>query len=134
MNKDIFRYILVFVGLFLIGYYTHLKILDLQGLKLQFSLEKVYLFHTFFSALISINLRFVSTVNKLFPQLGFIYLGTLVVKLILFAIFFYNPLFTVDSFSFAEKISLFIPLFIFLLTEAIFVVKILNQKDSKIIQ
>ncbi|QOD59909.1 hypothetical protein H9I45_11180 [Polaribacter haliotis] len=129
MNKDIFRYILVFVALFLIGYYTHLKIIESQGLELQFSLEKVYLFHAFFSALICINLRFVSTVDKLFPQLGFIYLGTLVVKLILFAIFFYNPLFTVDSFSFSEKIALFIPLFIFLLTEAIFVLKILNQKE-----
>ncbi|WP_243456726.1 DUF6168 family protein [Polaribacter batillariae] len=134
MNKDIFRYILVFVALFLIGNYTHLKIIASQEVELRFSLEKVYLFHAFFSALICVNLRFVSTVNKLFPQLGFIYLGTLVIKLILFAIFFYNPLFTVDSFYFAEKISLFIPLFIFLLTEAIFVVKILNPKDSKIIQ
>jgi hypothetical protein len=134
MNKDIFRYILVFVLLFLIGNYGHQFLLEFLELKLSFSLEKIYLFHAFFSALICVNLRVVSTVDKLFPQLGFIYLSTLVIKLILFAIFFYNPILTIDSFSFSEKISLFIPLFIFLLTEAIFVLKILNQKESEIIQ
>lgn len=129
MSKDIFRYIAVFVSLFLTGFYGHQFLLEFFGLKLSFSLEKVYLFHASFSALICVNLKVISTVDKLFSQLGFIYLSTLVIKLILFAIFFYNPLFTVDSFSSADKLSLFFPLFIFLLTEAIFVLKILNEKE-----
>jgi hypothetical protein len=129
MSKDIFRYILVFVILFVIGFYGHQFLLNYLELKIIFSLEKVYLFHAFFSALICVNLRVFSTVDKLFPQLGFIYLSTLVLKLILFATFFYNPLFTNDSFSLVEKGSLFFPLFIFLLTEAVFVLKILNQKE-----
>jgi hypothetical protein len=129
MSKDIFKYVVVFVLLFLIGFYGHQFILEYLGLKLYFSLENVYLFHALFSGLICVNLRVFSTVDKLFPQLGFIYLSTLVLKLILFAIFFYNPLFTVGSFSLVEKGSLFFPLFIFLLTEAVFVLKILNQKE-----
>jgi hypothetical protein len=129
MSKDIFRYILVFVILFVIGFYGHQFLLNYLELKIIFSLEKVYLFHAFFSALICVNLRVFSTVDKLFPQLGFIYLSTLVLKLILFATFFYNPLFSADSFSLVEKGSLFFPLFIFLLTEAVFVLKILNQKE-----
>jgi hypothetical protein len=129
MSKDIFRYIVVFVLLFLIGFYGHQFLLKYLELNIIFSLEKVYLFHVFFSALICVNLRVFSTVDKLFPQLGFIYLSTLVLKLILFVVFFYNPLFTVDSFSLVEKGSLFFPLFIFLLTEAIFVLNILNQKE-----
>jgi hypothetical protein len=129
MSKDIFRYILVFVILFVIGFYGHQFLLNYLELKIIFSLEKVYLFHAFFSALICVNLRVFSTVDKLFPQLGFIYLSTLVLKLILFATFFYNPLFSSDSFSLVEKGSLFFPLFIFLLTEAVFVLKILNQKE-----
>jgi hypothetical protein len=129
MSKDIFRYIVVFVLLFLIGFYGHQFLLKYLELNIIFSLEKVYLFHVFFSALICVNLRVFSTVDKLFPQLGFIYLSTLVLKLILFVSFFYNPLFTVDSFSLVEKASLFFPLFIFLLTEAVFVLKILNQKE-----
>jgi hypothetical protein len=129
MSKDLFRYIVVFVILFLIGFYGHQFLLKYLALKIIFSLEKVYLFHAFFSALICVNLRVFSTVDKLFPQLGFIYLSTLVLKLILFATFFYNPLFSTDSFSLVEKGSLFFPLFIFLLTEAVFVLKILNQKE-----
>jgi len=129
MSKDIFRYIVVFVILFLIGFYGHQFLLKYLALKIIFSLEKVYLFHAFFSALICVHLRVFSTVDKLFPQLGFIYLSALVLKLILFVVFFYNPLFTVDSFGLVEKGSLFFPLFIFLLTEAVFVLKILNQKE-----
>lgn len=129
MSKDLFRYIVVFVVLFLIGRYGHQFLVKYLELNIIFSLEKVYLFHAFFSALICVNLRVFSTVDKLFPQLGFIYLSTLVLKLILFAAFFYNPLFTADSFSLVEKASLFFPLFIFLLTEAVFVLKILNQKE-----
>jgi hypothetical protein len=70
-----------------------------------------------------------SNFERLFPQLGFIYLSALVLKLVLFVVFFYDPLFVADSFSIAEKGALFIPLFIFLLIEAVFVLRILNQKE-----
>ena len=129
MNKDLFKYLLVFTSMFLIGSSCHQLLVTHLELKFSYSLDKIYLFHAVFSALICLNLRVISTVDKLFPQLGFIYLSTLVLKLILFALFFYTPLFTVVSFSFAEKISLFFPLFILLLTEAVFVLKILNQKE-----
>jgi hypothetical protein len=129
MNKDLFRYILVFTSLFLVVSYVHQFLVAYLDLKFSFSLYKVYAFHAVFSALICVNLRVISTVDKLFSQLGFIYLSTLVLKLIFFTLFFYSSLFTVESFSFLEKLSLFFPLFIFLLTEAIFVLKILNQKE-----
>ena len=129
MNKDIFTYIVVFVVLFLIGFYTHQFLLENLSANLSFSLEKIYLFHAFFSGIICINLRVVSTVDKLFPQLGFIYLGILLIKLVLFSIFFYNPIFTRETFNLPEKGALTIPLFIFLLTETIFVLKILKLKE-----
>ena len=129
MNKDLFKYLIVFTSLFLVGSYSHQFLVAHLELNLSFSIDKIYLFHAVFSALICMNLRVISTVDKLFPQLGFIYLSTLVLKLILFSLFFYTPLFTVVSFSMAEKLSLFLPLFIFLLTEAIFVLKILIQKE-----
>lgn len=129
MNKDIFRYLIVFSFLFLIGFYGHQFVLEYLGLHILFSLENLYLFHASFSALICVNLRVFSTVDKFFSQLGFIYLSTLVLKIIFFVIFFYNPLFTIVSFSFAEKLAFFFPLFVFLLTEAVFVLKILNQKE-----
>ena len=129
MNKDIFTYIIVFGVLFLTGFYTHQFLLENLRANLSFSLEKIYLFHALFSGIVCINLRVVSTVDKLFPQLGFIYLGILLIKLVLFSIFFYNPIFTRETFNLTEKGALIIPLFVFLLTETIFVLKILKLKE-----
>jgi hypothetical protein len=129
MNKDIFSYILVFVVLFLIGFYLHQSILSYQEIEMSFSLEKTYFFHAFFSSMVCINLRIVSSVEKLYPQVGFIYLASLGIKLILFVILFYNPIFTAESFHFVEKISLIVPSVIFLVAEAIFAIKILNTNQ-----
>lgn len=128
MNKDIFNYIVVFAVLFLFGFYSHNIILTSKEITLSFSLEKVYLFHALFSAVVCINLRVFFNLEKVKPQLGFIYLGSLMLKLILFGIVFYNPVFTVEDFTLSEKTSLLIPLFIFLFAEAMFTVKILNRK------
>jgi len=93
----------------------------------------VYLFHLGFSMLICINFKLLSSVNKIADQLGFIYLGTLLLKLVLFSIIFYQSIFTEEELSKISRISLLIPALIFLLTEAIFVAKILNKRDiSKI--
>jgi hypothetical protein len=129
MNKDISRYLAVFAFLFLIGLYGHQFLLEYLGLHILFSLTNLYLFHASFSAFICVNLRVFSTVDKFYSQLGFIYLSTLVLKIIFFVIFFYNPLFTIVSFSLAEKLAFFFPLFVFLLAEAVFVLKILNEKE-----
>jgi hypothetical protein len=129
MNKDLFTYIFTFVVLFFGGGYTHQLLLEKQAIILPFSLEKIYLFHASFSLIICANLRVICTVDKLLPQVGFIYLTTLLIKLILFGIFFYNPIFTIEKLSLSEKISLLIPVFIFLLTEAVFAVKILNKNN-----
>jgi hypothetical protein len=106
----------------------HDFILKSSEIEIPFSLEKVYLFHVGFSLLICINFSVFSTVDKIFEQLGFIYLVSIFLKLIFFTIFFYNPIFTSETLSFSSKVSLCIPMIIFLLTEAFFVAKILNKK------
>jgi hypothetical protein len=128
MNKDIFTYILVFVILFLIGFYTHQAILSSKEIQLSFSLEKVYAFHAFFSVLVCLNLRWGATKEKVLPQLGFIYLGSLILKLVLFSILFYKTVLQKGNFTSSEKISLLIPVLIFLIIEVIFTSKILNRK------
>ena len=128
MNKDIFTYIVTFVVLFLIGLYSHQVILSSKEIQLSFSLEKIYLFHAFFSAMVCINLRWAATFEKITPQLGYIYLGSLLLKLLLFGVFFYNSILQKEDFTFSEKISLLIPFFIFLLVEVFFTAKILNKK------
>jgi hypothetical protein len=134
MIKDLLGYLVVFVALYFIGLYVHQEVLANKGIGLRFSLEKMYLFHAFFSGLICVNLRFASTVDNLTSQIGILYLATFVIKLILFGVFLYKPIFTIENLTFPERLSLLIPLFIFLLTEVILMVKILNEKDKKTIR
>ncbi|PQJ75462.1 DUF6168 family protein [Polaribacter gangjinensis] len=128
MIKQLFFQFLIFLALFLLGFHLHEFILEKLHLQTAFSLKKVYLFHLGFSLLICINFIIFSTVDKIFQQLGFIYLVAIFLKIVVFCIIFYNPIFNKENLDFASRISLFIPMIIFLLTEAFFVAKILNKK------
>ena len=133
MIKTIFLYSFIFFTLFFVSFSLHNHFLEENQVLLPFSLKKVYLFHLGFSMLICINFKLLSSVNKIADQLGFIYFGTLLLKIVLFSIIFYQSIFTEEELSKISRISLLIPALIFLLTEAIFVAKILNKRDiSKI--
>ena len=129
MIKQILIFSTVFFFLFLISFSLHQFFIENQEILLPFSLKKTYLFHLTFSVLICTNFLLFSTVDKIFEQLGFIYLGTILLKLVLFSIIFYKSIFTEESLSTIARISLFVPSIIFLLTEAIFIAKILNKKQ-----
>ncbi|AOW17758.1 hypothetical protein LPB03_09955 [Polaribacter vadi] len=129
MIKSIFLYFVTFSSLFLLSFFLHQYYLDVNEFVLPFSLQKVYLFHAGFSLLICVNFRLLANVDKVFPQLGFIYLGCLFFKIILFCVVFYESLFNDTILTKIAKISLILPMFIFLLTEAVFIAKILNKKD-----
>lgn len=128
MIRKIASILLVFAFLYFVGYYTHQKILTNLDENISFSLHKLYLFHTGFSILICVNFQLLSNVNKIYEQLGFIYLGTLLFKILLFSATFYTAIISGENLTTTSKISLLIPTFIFLLTEVIFVSKILNRK------
>lgn len=129
MVKNIVVYTIVFFFLFLISFSLHEYFLENKEIDLSFSLKKVYLFYLGFSLLVCINFLILSSLNKFVEKLGFIYLGTIMLKIILFCVFFYKHLFLEVSFPLAAKISLLIPMFVFLFAEAFFVSKILNKKQ-----
>ncbi len=129
MIKSVLIYLLVFSFLFFVSYTIHENYLENKEIILPFLLKKVYHFHLGFSLLICINFKIFSSVDKIFEQLGFIYLGTLFLKITIFCIIFYQPIFGEEILSQTARISLLIPLLIFLLTEVIFVAKILNEKQ-----
>lgn len=130
MIKNYIIYIVVFFGLYLLSFNLHEFLLIKNDIPLPFSLEKVYQFHVGFSTLVCVNFLLFSSVDKIFPQLGFIYLGVLFLKIILFCIIFYSSIFRVEELSQTAKISLLIPALLFLLTEVIFVSKILIKKET----
>jgi len=129
MTKIIFLYASIFFSLFLVSFFLHESLIEKNEIILPFSLLKVYLYHLGFSLLICINFQVLSTVDKVFTQLGFIYLGTIILKIVLFSAFFYKPVFTEENLSQIARVSLFIPMLLFLLTEVVFISKILNKKE-----
>jgi hypothetical protein len=129
MIKHIFIYFLIFSGIFFLGFSTHENYIDTQEVILPFSLQKVYVFHLGFSLLVCINFRLFSNVDKILSQLGFIYLVALFLKIVLFYALFYQSIFNKENLTQIARVSLIIPMLIFLLTEAFFVAKILNKKE-----
>lgn len=129
MSKSFVIYFLVFFALYFLGFNIHQFILEKYALNTTFSLQKIYIFHFGFSLLICMNFKYFSSVDKIFNQLGFIYLISIFIKIILFSAIFYKSVFNEENLPFFSRVSLFIPAIIFLLTEAIFIANILNKKQ-----
>jgi len=128
MIRSVLLFSVVFFIVFIIGFSIHDFLIQKQQIILPFSLKKVYLFHLFFSLIICINFLIFSNFNKFFEQLGFIYLGTILLKLTLFCFLFYPSIFTEEELALSSRMSLFIPVVLFLITEATIVAKILKKK------
>ena len=93
-------------------------------------LQKAYIFHCCFSLVLLIVFQFFSKSNKLFEQLGFIYMGVLVFKIIVFAGVFYPQLLGENMLSRYFRASLLIPVIVFLPLEVIFISKIMQGKKA----
>ena len=128
MIRSVLLFSVVFFIVFIIGFSIHDFLIQKQQISLPFSLKKVYLFHLFFSLIICINFLIFSNFNKFFEQLGFIYLGTILLKLTLFCFLFYPSIFTEEELALSSRMSLFVPVILFLITEATIVAKILKKK------
>ncbi|WP_237587408.1 DUF6168 family protein [Polaribacter sargassicola] len=128
MIKNFIIKAILFVVLSFLCFFLHNFILEYYQIVLPFSLKKVYFFHVSFSLLILVNFLLLLTVDKISERLGFIYLGLIFFKLMLFTAAFNKSLLSEESLLFSSKISLLLPTIIFLLTEAVFVIKILKRK------
>ena len=128
MSKRIIVQIIVFAIIFFLGLNLHVYINEEQNVSLIFSLKNVYLFHAVFSLLVCIVFGVLSSNEKIFQQLGFIYLGVLILKIVVFSIVFYNPVLSEENLSKTDSAALLIPIAIFLIVEVYFVAKILNKK------
>lgn len=117
-----------FALLFFVAKYSHDWALQSKGIRPNFSLDNVFLFHTIFSLVVCISFAVMATKSKWFDQLGFIYLVVLVVKIAVFYGVFFRSIFSSGAIAKADSISLLIPMGIFLTAEVYFISKILNSK------
>ena len=129
MIRSIIAYAAIFFCIFIISFSLHEYLIEERQIILPFSLKKVYLFHLGFSLIICTNFVAISRVEKIFDQLGYIYLGTILLKLIIFIATFYKSIITGETLPFITRISLLIPMIIFLFIEAIIVAKILKKNQ-----
>ena len=93
---------------------------------LSFSLLSVYLFHLIAAVIVYVTVEIVA--EKLPNQAGYAYLTLMFFKIGAFVLIFQSSVFANDNLTQMERIGLVIPLFLFLITEAIAVSKLLNSK------
>ncbi len=127
MIKQLGIHFVSFTILSLTGFYLHKIILSQITINLPFSLKEVYTFYAGFSLLLCTSFLLLSRTEKFKDQLGFLYLVSVALKIILFCIIFREYIFTQDSFTEQESINLLIPMILMLVLEVFFISKLLKN-------
>ena len=127
MVKQVALYSVTFILFSFIGYYLHTKGLSEMANQSPISLVEIYLYHGLFSFLLSTLFSFLSNTEKFRDQLGFLYLFSVSLKIIIFCFVFYDSIFRADSFTNIESANLLIPMGLFLIIEVFFISKTLNN-------
>ena len=123
MIKRILLFALSVVLLFIVSYSIHSYIISKV---LSFQLWNIYLFHAVACLIVYISVELVA--SKLPNQAGYAYLMFMFFKIGAFVLIFQASVFAKESLTQAERIGLVLPLFLFLVLEAIGVSKLLNSK------
>jgi len=131
MTKFLVTYSVTFLVLAVLSFFLHQKFIDNIHEPLRFSLQPIYIFHFAMSLVICLVFKKLSTINSVSHQLGYIYLSTLFLKVILFVAIFKNSIINIENLTKTESLNLLIPLFVFLFFEVYFMAKILNQISAK---
>lgn len=133
MIKSVIVYGISFAVLFFVSLWLHNYIIDYYAISIRFQLKPVYIFFVLASFLICTLFKAFTFFEKTKEQLGFLFLFTLFLKIIIFSIVFYNSIVGLQDITKIESLNLLIPLFIFLALEVLFVSSLLNQKPSQTI-
>lgn len=126
MIKQLITFITAVILVTVITYSAHLFILQSTNLTLNFSLLSVYLFHSIAAILVYSTIVLIA--YKIPNQAGYAYLASVLIKMGFFVLIFNASIFSIEILNKQERFSLVIPLFVFLILEAISVSKLLNSK------
>jgi len=124
MTKRILYFVLAIVVLFALIFSLHNFLTPPSDLS--FSLLKVYVFHAVSAILVYGVIELLASIIP--NQAGYAYLMTMFFKIGFFVLLFQESVFNKETLTQPERIGLVIPLFVFLLAEAIVVGKLLNSK------
>lgn len=89
----------------------------------------MYVFHAVLSLSLVISFELlIYFMDQFRDQLGFLYLGSIVLKMMLFFVIFRDLLLVNEQLTKIDKLSLLVPTAIFIIYEVLVVVKILNRE------
>ncbi|WP_082050827.1 DUF6168 family protein [Neotamlana sedimentorum] len=123
MIKRILVFTLVVIGVLFSSYFLHDYLITTT---LSFKLWQVYVFHAIAAFLVYLCVEI--TADKLPNQAGYAYLMLMFFKIGAFVLIFQESVFAKESLLKVESVALVIPLFLFLIIEAIAVARLLNSK------
>ncbi|MGO4919895.1 DUF6168 family protein [Maribacter spongiicola] len=128
MLKNIILYIVVFTVVGATSYFLQDLAISVAPTYFGSVLIKAYTFHYLFSLTLVIVFLIASKNNSFFDQLGFMYMGLLVFKIMVFAIVFYPYLLGELIMPQLYRALLLMPVLIFLFLEVFFISKIMQEK------
>lgn len=113
--------------LFFVGYFLNNFLVEINNAILAFELFHVYLFHAIASLIVYVLVELV--VTQLPNETGYLYLALMMIKIGVFVLMFQDQIFSETPLTKADKFSLVIPMFLFLMLEGAGVAKLLNNKQ-----
>lgn len=125
MIKRILLYFFVVSILFGGILYMHNFIITSNNAVIRFSLFNIYLFHFISSFIIYLIIELI--VFKMPNQAGFVFLASIFLKLGFFVMIFNTTILSLENLNLIERVSIIVPLFIFLFLEAAASFKLLNK-------
>jgi len=124
MNRRFLFFSISLIAFALIMYYCHIYLMHSSDVSLSFRLDQIYYFNVIASLLICLAVEVLS--KKLPAQVGFAYLASMFVKIGLFVLLF-NELIFKDTFPQVERLSIVLPMMIFLIAEAGYAGRLMNK-------
>ncbi len=130
LNKRLLSNAILLMILGVAAYFLHTGILKMLDIQLPYQLIDFYLFAGISSLIICLTLiSLPALIPAFYDKLGFIFLFTIFGKLLFMGLVFKDLLFQEQVFTRLQRLSMLIPIFIFLFYEVLLLVKILNKKS-----
>lgn len=109
-------------------YVTHIYLLDYAGEEMTFSLLGMYIFHfvAYFVICLSVELLY----TRLPSQVGYAYLASVFIKIGIFVLIFKSAIFGANELNMTERLSVVVPMFVFLIFEAIYCGRLMNSQPA----
>lgn len=126
MFKRFGLYTVLVIILAVLLFLSHQYFLSGYEDKVSFSIVDMYVFHFVSYIVICLGVEYLA--NKLPSQVGYAYLASVFVKIGLFVLIFKSAIFSEAELTMPERLSIVIPMFVFLILEAVYCGRLMNSK------